>query len=281
MIKRFTLTNGRGEERDLLSIEKSPTFQVEGFGYSDDTEFMRVGNNFVPLEERAEHRSLEFTLLVWKSVDETYMDFVSFARHNPLTLIYENDTGTYYIPCRLRSISKVEKVGIDIKGVPVVLAIIGNPYTKTQAYNSGDVGLGKSYGDTGYTYDYTYSAEIVNTVILYSDSYLESPCVLTIYGALTNPIWKHYHDGDLVETGAYLGTIPEGHSLVIDSKSVPYSVIEYDGGGDMVADRYQLCDFSTERFMHINEGRNSYVISHDGLTPASLRAEAYIEYETV
>ncbi len=281
MIKRFTLTNGRGDERDLLSIEKSPTFQVEGFGYSDDTEFMRVGNNFVPLEERAEQRSLEFTLLVWKSVDETYMDFVSFARHNPLTLIYENDTGTYYIPCRLRSISKIEKVGIDIKGVPVVLAIISNPYTKTQAYNSGDVGLGKSYGDTGYTYDYTYSAEIVNTVILYSDSYLESPCVLTIYGALTNPTWKHYHDGDLVETGAYLGTIPEGHSLVIDSKSVPYSVIEYDGGGEMVADRYQLCDFSTERFMHINEGQNSYVISHDGLTPASLRAEAYIEYETV
>lgn len=281
MIKRFELINGRNEEYDLLTIAKSPTFQIEGFGYTDETEFMRVGNNFLPLEEIAEQRTLEFTILVWQSVDATYKEFVNFARHDPLILLYENDNGVFRVPCRLRSISKVEKVGIDIKGMPVTLSFTGNPYKKVSGYNTGEVGIGKSYGDTGYTYDYTYSAGILNTVELRSDSYLESPCVLTLYGELTNPIWRHYLNGDLVETGAYTGTIPTGNYLVIDSKSVPYSVIEYDSAGHVVSDRYQLCDFSTERFMSIREGQNSYVVSHDNLSPVSLKAEAYIEYETI
>ena len=281
MIKRFKLINGRNEEYDLLDIAKSPTFQVEGFGYADETEFMRVGNNFLPLEELAEQRTVEFTMLVWQSVDVTYKEFVSFARHNPLTLLYENDNGIFYFPCRLGSISKIEKVGIDIKGVPVTLKITGNPYKIVSDYNAGEVGTGKSYGETGYTYDYTYSTGILNTVELRSDSYLESPCVLTLYGELTNPTWRHYLNSTLVETGAYTGTIPAGNYLVVDSKSVPYSVIEYDSAGHVVGDRYQLCDFSTERFMHIGEGHNSYVVSHDNQSPASLKAEAYIEYETV
>lgn len=281
MIQKFILINGKGEEYDLLSVAKSPTFQVDGFGYTDETEFVRVGNDFLPLEELTEQRTVEFTLLVWKSVDATYKEFVGFARHNPLFLLYENDVDVFYIPCRLRSISKVEKVGIDIKGVPVSLALTGNPYKRVTAFNTGEVGIGKSYGDTGYTYDYTYSAGILNTVELRSDSYLESPCVLTLYGELINPQWKHYLDGELIETGAYSGTIPTGNYLVIDSKSVPYSIIEYDSAGHIVGDRYQLCDFSTERFMHIGEGQNSYVVSHDSISPVSLKAEAYIEYETV
>lgn len=281
MIKNFVLINGRGESYELLAVLKSPTFQIEGFGYTDETEYMRVGNNFVPLEERAEQRSIDFTLLMWNAVDKTYKEFVSHARHNPLLLLYENDNGTFFIPCRLANISKIEKVGINVKGVPVTLMLTGNPYKKVTGFNAGEVGVGKSYGDTGYTYDYTYSAGILNTVELLSDSYLQSPCVITLYGELLNPQWKHYLNGVLVETGAYAGTIPDGHYLVIDSKSVPYSVIEYDNGGNVVADRYQLCDFSTERFMSIGEGRNDYVVSHDNLTTASIKAEAFIEYETV
>ena len=281
MIKRFILINGKNEEYDLISVAKSPTFQVDGFGYSDDTDFVRIGNNFIPLEEVAEQRIVEFTLLMWNSVDATYKKFINHARHDPLLLLYENDNGLFYIPCRLKSVSKIEKIGIDIKGVPIALSFMGNPYTKISAYNTGEIGSGKSYGETGYTYNYTYSAGILNTVELQSDSYLESPCILTLYGELINPVWRHYLNGVLVETGAYSGTIPVGNSIVIDSKSVPYSVIEYDSSGNIVADRYQLCDFSTERFVHIGEGHNSYVISHDSQSPASLKAEAYIEYETV
>lgn len=281
MIKRLILINGKGEEYDLLSVVKSPTFQIEGLGYEDETEFVRIGNDFLPLEEITAQGVIEFTMLFWKSVDSTYKKFLSHARHAPLRILYENDVDVFYIPCRLRSMSKIEKVGIDIKGVPVSFALTGNPYRVVSGYASGEIGNGKNYGDTGYTYDYTYSTEILNTVELNSDSYLDSPCVLTLYGRLVNPVWRHYLNGELVESGAYSGTIPAGNKIIVNSKSVPYSVIEYDHNDNIVADRYQLCDFSTERFMSIKEGQNSYVVSHDDISPASLKAEAYIEYETV
>ena len=279
MIQKFILINGKGEEYDLLSVAKSPTFQIEGFGYTDETEFLGIGNNFVPLEEREEQRSIEFTALFWQSVDAFYKQFTDHARHNPLTLLYENDNGVYYIPCRLGNVAKTEKVGIDIKGVSVGFKLTGKPYkVETSECQAAETGGGKIYP---YTYPYTYSSDLVNTLSIKSDSYLDSPCILTIYGQAVNPVWRHYSNGILVETGAYSGTIPEGHYLVVDAKSVPYSIIEYDSAGRIVADRYALCDFSTERFMHANEGRNRYVVSHDGVNNLQLKMEAHIQYETV
>ena len=77
------------------------------------------------------------------------------------------------------------------------------------------------------------------------------------------------------------GTIPSGNRLVIDSRSMPQSIIEYDAAGMVVADRYQLCDFSTERFLHVGEGDNRYVLSHNGITDLAAKVEAYIEYEAI
>lgn len=278
---RLILINGRGSEYDLLSVTKSPTFQVEGLGYSDSTEYMRVGSNYFPLEDIKEQSELTMQMLFWTSADKTYMEFVSHARHEPLKILYENASGVYYIPVRLRSIEKVDRRFYDKYGCPVTFSVTGNPFRVVSGYNSGEVTSGKDYGSTGYTYNYTYGSDAVNSVMLVSDSYVKSPCVITIYGEAINPVWRHYVDGVLDERGTYEGTIPSGHYLVIDSKSMPYSIVEYDENGAVVADRYSLCDFSQERFFSIKEGRNIYNLSHEGSGDVGLKVEAYIEYDTV
>lgn len=280
-MRSLVLINGKGDRYDLLSAEASPTFQLDGLGYSDSTEFARVGKKYIPLEDKMEQGQLSFTLLFWNSSDNSYKEFVKIARRNPLTILYENDAGMFYIPCRFRSIEKIDKLGYDKYGCPVSFALTGNPYKIMLAYNKGETGVGKNYGTFGYTYDYTYSNDILNAVIISSDSLVESSCVLTLYGELINPVWRHYVDGVYYESGAYNGTIPEGHTLVIDSKTVPHSITEYDSAGNLVADRYSLCDFSTERFMNVNEGENRYSISHDGSSSVKMKVEAYIEYEAV
>ena len=94
-------------------------------------------------------------------------------------------------------------------------------------------------------------------------------------------MWRHYLNSKLVESGAYAGTIPAGHTLVIDSTTIPYSILEYDGAGRVVADRYPLCDFSTARFFMLQVGSNSISISHDGTNSIGLKVEAQLRYESV
>lgn len=280
-MKKLILVNGKGKEYDLISVSKSPTFQIAGLGYEDATEYMKVGNGFYPLEETCKQGEIRLHLLFWNLADETYKDFAMHAKRNPLTILYENDTGVYYIPCRLKSIEKVDRRYYDKYGVPVTFVVTGKPYKVISKSQMGYLTAGKSYGDVGYTYDYTYGGDALNSVVLNSDSPVKSPCVITIFGVAENPIWRHYVDDELVESGAYTGTIPNGNYLVIDARSMPYSIIEYDRDGNVVADRYSGCDFSTERFFSIEEGRNTYTLSHTGVTATKMRVEAYIQYDTV
>ena len=132
-----------------------------------------------------------------------------------------------------------------------------------------------------YTYDYAYSDVSYNSVEIESDSYEDSPCRITIQGPCINPVWKHYVNNVLYETGAYMGTVSADHKLVIDTTKLPYSITERGAGDDVVADRYQLCDFTTERFFHLQHGANRISVSHEGINTLNVIVEGRISYETV
>ena len=78
-----------------------------------------------------------------------------------------------------------------------------------------------------------------------------------------------------------MGTIPMDHKLVIDTTQIPYSISERGILDELVADRYQMCDFSTERFLHLQYGSNRISIMHDGLNSLKVLVEGRISYETV
>ena len=88
-------------------------------------------------------------------------------------------------------------------------------------------------------------------------------------------------NNELYETGRYEGVISDDHKLVIDSTSVPYSITERGVSDEVVADRYQVCDFTTERFFHLQHGTNRISVTHDGLNMLDVLVEGKISYETV
>lgn len=88
-------------------------------------------------------------------------------------------------------------------------------------------------------------------------------------------------DNELFETGRYEGLIMADHKLVVDATGIPYSITERGAADDIVADRYQLCDFTTERFFHLKHGSNRISVSHDGLNTVKMMVEGKISYETV
>lgn len=280
MIRDLYIVNNNGEKYNLLDYRQSPTYQVNGFGFEDDTSFLRIGDNYLPLEEKTVQKTINMTLIFWNDHDKTYDKFVKLARKAPLKLGLTNDNGTYEIPCRLKSADKTDKLGYTMHACEVTFIALGNIYKVVNAVSKipSQSATGKVYP---YTYNYTYSSDFVNTVVIESDSAKKSPCTLTIYGEAETPIWRHYVNDKIVETGQYNGTIASGNYLVIDTKSIPYRIEEYNSSGVLVADRYSSCDFSTKRFMYLYEGQNRFSVSNTGDTSVIVKIEGYIEYDSV
>lgn len=278
MIRKFRIINRNGVSWDL-NAKTSLYHSIDGFGCREGTQYEQIGSDFIPLEELFCQSVMTGRIFFGgKDAYVNYRDFSRFVRAIPLILLYQVGE-TYRIPVRLTELGKSELiqggVGLDCD---VTFTATGLIYKNVSAY-SGTVAFGgKIYP---YKYDYTYADVTQNTLVIDSDSYEDSPCKVTICGPCINPIWKHYVDNVLYETGRYEGIIPDGNKLVIDTTQIPYSITERGASDAIVADRYQMCDFTTERFFHLQHGSNRISVGHDGLNMLYVMVEGRISYETI
>ena len=278
MMRKFKLMNGEGRFYDL-SARESFFHSIGGFGYSDSTQFEQIGTDFIPLEEIFSQGELKGCIF-FGSVEpyKQYREFAKFVRTTPLTLIYQTDE-EYRVSVRLLEIDKSELmnggIGLNCEVVFTAMGLFYKSITKLS--DTLYIG-GKIYP---YMYSYSYADISQNTLLIDSDSHADSPCRISICGPCINPVWKHYVDNVLYETGAYSGTISDGRKLVIDTTMMPYSITERGSGDEIVADRYQMCDFTTERFFHLQYGSNRISVVHEGLNAVSVIVEGKISYETV
>jgi len=277
-MRKFKLINAEGSSFDLNG-QAAFFHSVEGFGYKDNTQYEQIGTDFLALDEVfAQGEMKGKVLFAGKDPYGKYREFTKFVRAVPLTLMYELDE-VFKVPVRLTEIGKAELQNVEkFLNCDVTFLAAGMFYKTVQKY-SEDISVGGKVYE--YVYPYSYTDVSNNTVQIESDSYEDSPCKITIYGPCTNPVWKHYVDNELYATGAYDGTISSDHKLVIDSTSVPYSITERGLSDEVVADRYQYCDFTTERFIHLQHGLNRISITHDGLNSVEMMVEGKISYETV
>ncbi len=278
MIRKFRIINREGAAYDLNS-KQSFFHKVAGLGFKDDTSFQKIGTDYYALEEIFSQGEITGSIFFYgKGAYSKYRDFTKFMRLTPLTLEYVTDD-TYRLPVRMTEIQKSELmdggIGLDCE---VVFRATGLFYRSVTKYSETVYVGGKIYP---YSYPYTYADVSANTLMIDSDSVADSPCRITIYGPCENPIWKHYVNNELYATGAYNGTLAADHRLVIDTTKVPYSITERGVSGEVIADRYQDCDFTTKRFILLQHGTNRISLSHDGLNAVDMMVEAKISYETV
>lgn len=276
-MKKLILKNVIGEAYDLINSSVK-TFQLTGLGFSDESTYARAGRNYVLTERIMEQRELGLTVLFYQSADVGYKEFVIFCRKSPLTLFYQNDSGEYRVTCDVKTITKTDRKGYSIYGCSLSLLCLTDWYRVVSAYNSGEVTGGKTYN---YTYNYQYSDGVAESVRIDSETTEDSPCKIMIYGPCENPSWRHYVNGELIATGSMDGDVPTNRILVIDSTTIPFSITEQDLLGNLTADRYQACDFGTERFFFLQNGSNIISVSHSGSDICPLKVEANISYASV
>lgn len=277
-MRKFKLINAEGSSFDLNT--KAAFFhKVEGFGYRDQTQYEQIGAGFYALEEVFSQGQMTGRILfAGEDPYKKYREFTRFVRAVPLTLVYEMDE-QFRVPVRLIEIGKAElQKGAKMLDCDVTFLAEGLFYKTVQKHSETVYVGGKVYP---YEYTYSYTDISQNTVMIDSDSYEDSPCKITIFGPVENPVWKHYVNNELYETGRYDGIIPDDHKLVIDSTTIPYSITERGVSDEIVADRYQYCDFTTERFFSLQHGANRISVIHDGLKSVDVMVEGKISYETV
>lgn len=276
-MRKLILKNRIGESYNLMNSEVM-TFQLDGLGFADESAYARAGETFVVISKVMAQRELGLTVLFHDDADISYKDFVVFIRKSPLTLVYQNDSGEYMVKCNPKSITRTDRKGYSVYGCAMSLLCLSGFYKVVSVYNSGEVGDGKTYD---YSYDYQYSDNIAESIRILSDTTEDSPCKIYIYGPCEYPSWRHYVNGELIATGQLGTVIPENRVLVIDSTTVPFSITEQDNLGNMTADRYQSCDFGTERFFFLRNGLNVISVVHTDQRVCAIKVEANISYASV
>lgn len=277
-MRTFTLLDKDGVSYNLTEKTTAFFYDVEGLGYTRDVEYQQIGDRYESVRDVLAQGVIE-GVIRFRQPDaySKYFRFVQFCQNAPLRLVYTPLTTPYYRDGTVTSVSKTE--GSDGVLSCTIQFSASSPFYKVlYEYNPGIVEGGKEYS---YSYNYTYSNSIAGTVVINSDSYLSCPTKVTIYGYAVNPSWRHYVNNVLVSTGKVNGTIEADHKLVIDTTTVPYSIKQFDLSNNLISDMYQLSDFSTGRFVNLQNGRNLISVAHDGSSLLQLGVEARIEYASV
>jgi hypothetical protein len=283
-VRQFKLWNSDGKNYDLLDPKGIMLFSVAGLGRTEEAEYYRLDEHFRILNSKNSQREISGTLLMpGNTVDDMYKkyyDFMRFAARTPLTIEYTT-FDTFYIDVHLVTIEKTEvSPTYNALECPVTFRALGPSYRKIQVYATSSKELVSTPYD--YTYEDTYSTtDAILNLSIKSDSMYASPCRLYISGPVIDPVWQQYLNSSLIATGSMNGTIPEGHKLVIDTVALPNRIYEVDSSGAVVADRYSLCDYTTDRFLYIYEGTNMISVAHKGDKIPYLTAEVRLEYDSV
>ena len=276
-MRQFTLINANGEQYNLTERKKF-LHSVKGLGFEEDNTYKQVGNKYVLLRNKKKQGEIEGQIHFNRTnAQAEYENFVKFTQLMPITLMYKPLLRPYY---RKGTITKVEFDETDPLTVNVTFTATTPFFERLNVITDpADEPLyGKQYD---YTYPYTYSSAIANTVIINVDTALESPCKLTMYGPLVNPTWRHYINNQLHSTGGIQGTIPAGNRLVIDTTGDIFTMQQLDAANVVVADMYQASDFGTERAIYLQRGTNRISIEDDNNNKVTVTAEAEINYASV
>lgn len=277
-MRKFSLVNANGQSWDMTEANRTFLFNVSGLGYKRDTIYARISTRFANTSDQLEQQDIVGTVLFGKQGSaQTYFDFIKFLQDTPLRLEYDPGIGVHFRNGMVVAVEKTDSGEGALRSW--VTFRCTTPWIRsTVVFSDKTKSNGKEYN---YKYNYVYSDFAKNTVSFISDTMIASPAKLRIYGPVTNPVWRHYVNGELVSTGGVNATIDAGRELVVDSTSPPYTIEQYDGFGRRVSDLYQQSDFATKRFIEIRHGTNTITVAGDSADDISLKVEAQLEYVSI
>lgn len=273
-MRAFKLKNAAGYEYDLTDKEHF-MYNPSDLGFSYDTDYQQVGAQFVQISETLKQPKPTGTIKF--NTYAEYNNFIKFIQKKPLVLSYIPENKEYRLDCKVASLEKAEKKAGGWLHCKIRFEGIGAWYSYTLLQeNVADAG-GKTYN---WDYPYQYTDSTVDSVQITAESNIKSPMVITFIGPCKNPLWKQYINGVESASGKVFVELKTGERMKVSSV-MPYSIVKTDNAGNELEDLYGKSDFSTVRFLWMEQGENRITIAHEGIEELNVMVEVYEYYESV
>lgn len=264
MHREFKLINSLGQEFDLLrkdAIFISPS----GLGVVTALATARAGSFYVATDSYTERATITGQI-AFKGY-KPYKEYIDFIKHTPLVLMYKPIETWYKRDVVNTVISKgeIENYGLRLYSDVDFVCSAGWYIDKHATASIYDVAT-ESPKVYPYSYDYTYHGTATGTakIDISNDG---TPLKVTFYGRATNPEVVVYNAGKRVGASRFNCTISENEALVVDSNplTIHASIVD-KATGEVKRNAYQFGDLSTERFLYLPKGTNTFAIGNYGTT---------------
>ena len=288
-MRTFTLVNGNMQ---TCSITEKELFFHEptGLGFERSDTYRQVGDRWVRVNRKRKQKTITGSVaLLGADPYLSYYNFVQFLQIEPLVLLYrpnneaspDHPSGVTY---RINvDATKLEKGEMERDGYLdcSITFTPTTPWYKYVAISNGTIDSadtlkwGIEWGiDWGPLDEYARGIK--------AEGAMPSPSRLTIYGPVVNPHWTHYVNGIKFEEGKLAKTITSDQYIVVDSTVDPYLIKLYNSiDNSEVEDLYKYSDFTTKRFITLQNGSNIVSVTDDNSADPTVKLEAFIYYESV
>ena len=258
-MRQFSLKNRIGEVYRL----NSPDYflhEPEGLGFTRRATYQKIGTSYEMIQDSFEQTPIKGQIMFRSDAEQSaykrYLAFSAFLQEIPLTLVYRIPGGEFLLDCVPESVEKTEINSAFGMDVGITLTPLSKWYQAIERTNADD------------------------TILIESDSLIESPCCLSFKGvSVENSTleWGQEVNGVEVMSGALVGvTIDATDTVYVRTDTNPYQIYKVDSE-NIKTDLYAKSDFSTTRFPLLYKGENLFTIT--GATEISI--EGKILYETV
>lgn len=262
--REFKLINSLGQEFNLM--DKDALFiSPGGLGVAIAVTTERAGNFYLETDRYTEQATITGQI-AFKGY-EPYTRYIQFAKYTPLILCYKPGDTWYKRDVVMTNITKgeIDKDGVRLYSDVDYICSAGWYTEKNATATIIDI---ETETPKVYPYDYNYtyhgSASGTTSLAISEDG---TPVKVTFYGPVTNPEYVVYNAGARVGAGRFNCTIADGEALVVDSNplTIQASIVDRSTG-DIKRNAYRFGDLSTERFVYLPKGINTFAIGCYGTT---------------
>lgn len=267
-MRQFWVKNAKGQIFDM-NREDAFFSDPRGLGISRKTTYDQVGFSYRE-KECVLSQKKPYGNMIFDGYEQ-YDEFLKVIQFTPLTLMYQPLNTMYFMDVNTFTIEKNEISHKDgFLSCKVVFDGITPWYEVKKVEKSVVESTGKKYV---YSYPYIYLDSQSGEVELFNGSGINAYCKIKINGPVVNPMWKLVRGEEVLTDGRVFLEIKKDFSLVVNSDPMNLEIAEYDSLNQIVNDRYEDSDFSTNRFILIPPGRSKLKISHEGMGEISFLIE--------